>query len=160
MKKVFFTLGLGIAIFSANAQSVSPQLVSSAGDSFKNSSYQLDWSIGELQTVTYTSNVQIISQGFHQSSYIVTIIDKNLIIEFNINAFPNPTTDFISLEVESSKIENLQFTITDLNGKVLQRGNLTSETKQINFSNNAVGTYFITVQQNSKIVKSFKIIKQ
>jgi len=160
MKRVFFTIGLGIAIFSANAQTTSPQLVSSAGESFKNTSYQLDWSIGELQTETYTAGSQMLTQGFHQNSYTVsTAVEQVKGLQFEITAFPNPTTDFISLKVESSKTESLQYTITDLSGRVLQTNKLLENNQQINFSGYAVGTYFITISQNSKLVKSFKIIK-
>jgi hypothetical protein len=159
MKRVFFTISLGIAIFTANAQTTSPQLVSSAGDSFNNTSYQLDWSIGELATETYTGSQNTLTQGFHQGTYIVTSIDENPLLEFTITAFPNPTSDFISLKVESSKVESLQYTITDLSGRVLQTNKLLENNQQISFLNYAVGTYFITVQQNSKLVKSFKIIK-
>lgn len=167
MRKLIFTVGLGIAILTANAQTTSPELVSSAGDSFNNTSYQLDWSIGELSTETYAGSQNTLTQGFHQGTYIITSIDENPLLEFTITAFPNPTSNFISLKVNastmlstgSSKVESLQFAVTDLSGKISQTGKILNETEQINFSNYAVGTYIVTISQNNQLVKTVKIIK-
>jgi len=48
--------------------------------------------------------------------------------------------------------------ITDINGKLLLKTKAINQTEQINFSNYAVGTYFITVSQNNQLVKTFKSI--
>ncbi len=159
MRRLILTVGLGLAILTANAQATSPELVSSASDSFNNTSYQLDWSIGELATETYTGAQNTLTQGFHQGTYIVTSIDENPLLEFSIVAYPNPTSDFVTLKVESSKVENLQVTVTDLTGKVLQNYKFANETEQINFSSYSVGTYLISITQNNQFIKSFQIIK-
>ncbi len=160
MKRLILTIAVAFSICTINAQTASPLLVSTAGESFNNTSYQLDWSIGEIQTETYIASGQMLTQGFHQSSYFGTSIDQNPLLEFIISAFPNPTYDFISLNFDNvQNFGNVEYSITDLSGRVLQTKELKSDLEQISFSNYAVGTYFIIVQQNSKLVKSFKIIK-
>ncbi len=158
MKRIILILGLGFFVFIAKSQTVSPELISSAGDNFSNSNYQLEWSIGEIQTETYSNTENVLTQGFHQNSYIVTTVE-DLRADFKISVYPNPTADFISLNVQNLEFENMQYTITDLTGRLLQNGNITNDIEQFNFSNYAVGTYFISVQQNSQLVKTFKIIK-
>ncbi len=158
MRRLFLTVGLGIALLSANAQTASPELVSSAGESFNNTSYQLDWSIGECITTTHTAGDYVLTQGFHQNSYVITAVE-DLRSDIYMSVYPNPTSDFISLKVESSKAEDLQYTITDFSGRVLQTSNFVGDIEQINFSNYAVGTYFISVTENNQLIKSFKIIK-
>jgi len=158
MRRLFLTVGLGFALLGANAQTASPELVSSAGDSFNNTSYQLDWSIGECITATHSAGDYVITQGFHQNTYVVTAVE-DLATDINMSVYPNPTTDFISLKVEKSKAENMQYTVTDFSGKVLQTENFAGDIEQINFSNYAVGTYFISVMENNQLIKSFKIIK-
>lgn len=161
MKRLILIFGLGVFVLIAKSQTVSPELISSAGDSFNNTSYQLDWSIGELVTETYTGTQNTLTQGFHQeNTYIVTNIDENPLLEFSIVAFPNPTSDLICLKVENEKFNEMQYFITDISGKVLQNGKFANETEQINFSNYAVGTYLITISQNNQFVKSFQIIKK
>ena len=158
MKRIILILGLGFFVFIAKSQTVSPELISSAGDNFSYSNYQLEWSIGEIQTETYSNTENVLTQGFHQNSYIVTTVE-DLRADFKISVYPNPTADFISLNVQNLEFENMQYTITDLTGRLLQNGNITNDIEQFNFSNYAVGTYFISVQQNSQLVKTFKIIK-
>ncbi len=144
----------------AIAQTASPELVSSTGDSFKNTNYGLDWSIGECVTATHSSGSYIITQGFHQNSYVVTAVEdfaKNI----NITVYPNPTSDFISLYFpRSERFGNVKLTVTDLNGKILQQAKVTSNKKQLNFSDYINGVYFLYVKQKNKLIKSFKIIKK
>ena len=166
-KIILFFVGLFLANL-AISQTASPELVSSAGESFINTSYQLDWSIGECVTTTHSAGNYVITQGFHQNSYVITTI-KDLVTDVKISVYPNPTTDFINLKiypvenynrVESSKVEDLQYTITDFSGKILQTKKIAEDIEQINFSNFATGTYFITISENKQLIKSFKIIKK
>ena len=80
--------------------------------------------------------------------------------EIEMLVYPNPTSDFISLNF--AKIQNfdkISYTITDFSGRVLQTAELKTDLVQINFLNYAVGNYFITVQENNQLIKTFKIIK-
>lgn len=48
------------------AQSVSPEVVSSAGDYYENGNVSLSWTLGEIATETYTNGNVILTQGFQQ----------------------------------------------------------------------------------------------
>ena len=116
----------------AISQTACPELVSSAGESFKNSTYQLDWSVGDCITATHTKNEFVITQGFHQGKYVITTTLENLQnVGINISVFPNPTTDIINLQVESSKTENLQYTLIDISGKILQNREIKNKIEQL-----------------------------
>ena len=159
MKRLFFTVILGIAFFGAIGQTVGPELVSSAGESFNNTSYQLDWSIGECVTATYSNGSYLITQGFHQNSYVITAVE-DLAKDINITVYPNPTSDFISLRFSTTEIlRNVKLTVTDISGKLLQQSKVTSDQEQLNFSNYAKGVYFLNVKRENHLIKSFKIIK-
>lgn len=161
MRKLIFSLISLISMFSLNAQTLSPQLLSSTGESFKNLIYLMDWSIGEVQTETYSANGHLLTQGFHQSKYAVATAVNNINgLQFEITAFPNPTTDYVNLKVESIKVENLQYSITDLSGIELLNRQFLGNIEQINFSNFAIGSYFISILQKNRLIKSFKIIKK
>ncbi len=158
MKRLFLTVGLGIALFSVNAQTASPELVSSSGDSFNNTSYQLDWSLGECITATHSAGNYVLTQGLHQNSYVITSVE-NLAKDINISVYPNPTTDLITIDLLSSAGHNNVMTVTDINGKVLQQVEVINEVEQLSFSNYANGIYFLTIKQENQLIKSFKIIK-
>jgi len=168
MRRLILTVGLGFALITTNAQTTSLELVSSSGDSFNNTNYQLDWSIGELVNETYAASQNILTQGFHQGTYNVTSIDEKPLLKFSIRAFPNPTSDFISLKIhpiknsnkpESEKFNKIQYTITDLSGKVLQTSKIQSNLKKINFSDYTNGMYLISITQNNQLLKLFQIVK-
>ena len=158
MKRLFLTVVFGIAFFSAIAQTASPELVSSAGESFKNTGYQLDWSIGECVTATHSSGSYVITQGFHQNFYEITTV-KDLAKDINITVYPNPTTNFLTVNLEASARPLSVLTITDINGKILQHSEVTNDQEQLDFSNYANGIYFLDVKQNNQLIKSFRIIK-
>ena len=158
MKRIFLTVGLGFALLGANAQTASPELVSSAGDSFNNTSYQLDWSIGECLTATHTAGAYVLMQGFHQNTYVITEVE-DLAKDINITVYPNPTIDLLTVNLEASARPSSVLTITDLNGKVLQQVAVTTDKEQLDFSNYATGVYFLSVKQENQLIKSFKIIK-
>jgi hypothetical protein len=135
------------------------QLISSAGETFKNSNYQLDWSIGEILTETYAGNLNMITQGFHQGKYIITSIETIGDLQFEITAFPNPATDFVQVKVGSEKFETFRFSVSDINGKVLQSGRFSENQQQINLAGKATGSYLLTILSGQTPVKTFKIIK-
>jgi len=143
----------------AQSQTITQQLISSSGDEFKNNTYQLDWSVGETTTETLTANNLMLTQGFHQGHYIITSIEQMSDLQFDINVFPNPTTDFIQLKIQTEKFENLHFTISDLSGKILFTEKQIIENQQIILSNYLTGVYFLSVYKQNQLLKSFKIIK-
>jgi len=63
------------------AQSVSPEVVSSAGDYYENANVSLSWTLGEIATETYTNGNIILTQGFQQP-YGITIhgIDLDVLV--------------------------------------------------------------------------------
>lgn len=161
MKKPKFTL-LGILMLTclfANGQTAPRQLVSSAGETFKNSICQIDWSIGELSTETYTGNINMITQGFHQGIYIITSIEQISDLQLEITAFPNPAADFIYVKIGSEEIENFQFSISDMSGNIIQTGKFTENQQQISLAGKSTGTYMLYLFFENNLVKSFKIIK-
>ena len=159
MKKLGL-LVVGIVLTTmAFSQTANPELVSSGGDSFSNTTYLLDWSIGECVTATHSEGDYVITQGFYQEGDIITSVEEFTEQGININIYPNPTTNFVELKTGSPEIENMQYSVTDINGKILQNEEVTNETEQLNFSNYSNGVYFLTITQENQVIKSFKIIK-
>ncbi len=163
MKKIAFVI-IGLVLMNlAKSQTINSEVISSGGDSYINTNYQLDWSIGECLTNTLQSGSYLLTQGFHQSNYEITAVKGLSNSEKNIIVYPNPTKDFISLYYKNfSANKNLEtiFTITNVKGKILQTQKLNSNMKQINFAAYAHGIYFLTVKQKNQLIKSFKIIKK
>ncbi len=75
------------------------------------------------------------------------------ISESNINIFPNPANEFISI---NSTTELQSFEIVDLTGKVVFSDYLTNS--QINVNNIENGVYFIKLYDNKGVAKTEKLI--
>jgi len=71
MKKGTIVLCLVTFVLLTQAQSVSPEVVATAGDYYEGTNVSLSWTLGELATETYTNGNVILTQGFQQPFGIV-----------------------------------------------------------------------------------------
>jgi hypothetical protein len=81
-----------------------------------------------------------------------------------INVFPNPTTDFVTVDLELDNISpNVEVKITDVNGRVLATQNFSNvQNNKFTFDvkDYAAGNYFIRVQTEEGFkTKNFTVIK-
>lgn len=155
-KLIFILIALAMANIAAS-QTANPKLNTSSGDSFTNDTYQLDWSVGEIVTSTHSAGDLVLTQGFHQGNYISTLVD-DLFPDMQIAVFPNPTSDILNLAGFENRT-GLTYTVTDMNGNLLQNQTISSDTEEIDFSSFSNGIYFISVSRNNQSFKTFKIIK-
>ena len=150
---------LFVAIISTKAQEAIP----ATGGEASGSGGSVSYTIG--QTV-YTTNQgtggNIVAQGVQQPFEIsvVTGIPEAKGISLNILAYPNPTTDYLTVKVENYETTNLQYQVFDINGKLLQIVKATGNETLITTSNLVPANYFVKVLDNKKEIKVFKIIKK
>lgn len=77
-----------------------------------------------------------------------------------VNIFPNPAIDNITVEVGDSHQGGMSYTICDVNGKLIQRGMLKTGASRIDISKFSDGVYFINILNNlSKSIASRQFIK-
>lgn len=141
-----------------NAQKPSLQLVSSAGETYQNTKYQLEWSIGEIAVETLEGESRMLTQGFHQGPLEISTLINNTDFDINMTVYPNPTSNYIHLTTESV-VHNLKVNITNLNGITIYSCEIDTSPWQFDFSNYASGTYILLVITKNQTLKSFKIIK-
>jgi hypothetical protein len=81
MKKINSLLLVLIVPAYMLAQSVSPQVVSSAGDYYEGTNASLSWTLGEIATETFATGNVILTQGFQQPfSIILAGIDLDVLV--------------------------------------------------------------------------------
>lgn len=77
--------------------------------------------------------------------------------EFISKAYPNPTTDFINIELQQ---KNISYQLIDLNGKLVLEGQFTNNINKIDLSKQPNGVYgLILVNPKDKQKETIKIIK-
>ena len=132
----------------------------SSGGNATGSGGTVAYSIGQ---VFYTSNAGssgTVDQGVQHAYEIYSVGINETNLNISLTAFPNPTTENLTLQISDFINEKLFYQLYDLQGKLLTSGQVTAKQTQINTSSLPSATYFINVvnQENIK-VQSFKIIK-
>jgi hypothetical protein len=86
----------------------------------------------------------------------IVLGDNEIVLETNTSIFPNPATDYISIDKSNFSDGDIQLSISDISGKeVLQIPNLTKNTVAI--SHLASGVYFVNID-NGKYKTSKKLV--
>jgi hypothetical protein len=161
VRKISILFVISIISFSAISQNLSPELVSSSGTHFSNATYQLDWSLGECVTTTHSADNYVITQGFHQENYSISVGITDCNTSIDITVYPNPTTDFITINITSDNLKNVSnLRLTDTNGKVLLQEKVNEIETFLNFSEYASGVYFLSIKNNNQLITSYKIVKK
>ena len=155
-KKIKFSvLLLGIGI-TAQAQ----QATTATGGNASGSGGTVAYSVGQIVYTTHTGATGSVAQGVQQPYEISIVLGvEDHQISLNMQVYPNPTTDYLTLNVGSFELAALNFQLYDLSGKLIESKKITSITETIRMENLPRATYFLKVTNNNKEVKTFKIIK-
>lgn len=148
-----------IALLSAPflyCQTISNEVISSAGETHTNSAVSIDFSIGEPSIETISNGSNILTQGFHQTQFLYINLAE---IEDSINviSYPNPVVEELTIEIPNNE-QTLELLIYSMDGKLMGSFQI-KETLKINFSKYTPGTYIISLKNNTELIKSYKIIK-
>ena len=149
---------LFIAVISTKAQ----EATTTSGGEASGNGGTASYTVGQVFYTTQTgTNSNTIAQGVQQPFEIsvLTGIPEAKDINLSVSAYPNPTTDYLSVKVENYKTDNLQYLLFDLNGKLLQTVKATGLETKIETDNLVNGSYFVKVIESEKEIKVFKIIK-
>ena len=98
-----------------------------------------------------------------QRDLLSTAIKSDAFSEFEINIFPNPTDDFLSLELKSNRAQDIRYEIFNLMGQSQMLSAVTRisgvSSQQINVSQLLPGVYTLKLDIGAK-TGSFKFIKR
>ncbi len=164
LPSIFYVLCLLLLIFLGTGIAKAQQVVSTAGNHSITGTVQLSWTIGEPVISTLSNGSNILTQGMHQSKLLIDAIEEIELSGLVISAFPNPTNEFVNLQVHQLLTDQpwkeFSFVLYDMNGKVLMQKQIVSTETVIQMNNYVSSTYFLKVLVNNHEVKTFKIVKQ
>jgi hypothetical protein len=151
---VLFLLGFGL--LTAQAQ----ETVIAAGGDASGSGGTVAYSVGQIVYTTNTGTTGSVAQGVQQTYEISIVLGiDNHYIKLELTAYPNPTTNFLTLNVGNAELSTLSFQLYDINGRLIDSRKIISSTETIGMGNLSSAIYFLKVANNNKEVKTFKIIK-
>ena len=155
MKKIIALIIFGCSIISIQAQ----QKTVSAGGDASGIGGTFSYSIGQVvYTYNYGTDV-IVAQGVQQPFEISTLGLDNYQINLVMQTYPNPTRDYLVLNVHALDLSNMIFQLYDVNGRLIETRTMFSPIETICMMNLPSSVYVLKVINNNKEVKSFKIIK-
>lgn len=146
----FFAL---IICCSANAQNISPTVVSSAGQSYQNGSVIVEQTIGEPVIQSYASGGNMLTQGFHQP--VISAVGLYDWQQAEVKLFPNPTQAFATVEVPAFLFDS--YVIVDATGKIVAENSLQGILFFIDATNYSTGVYVIHLK--GKVESDLTFIK-
>lgn len=154
--KKYLTLVLCFGIVLVNAQ----QATTAAGGSATGSGGTVTYSVGQIAYTTNTGSNGSIAQGVQQPFEISVVLGiDNPTINLEIVAYPNPTTDYLNLNVGEQDFSTFNFDLFDITGKVIESKKITNSIETIRMEQLPNAVYFLRVSNNNKPIKTFKIIK-
>ena len=151
-----------VLTFSLSVATAQEGINATGGDA-SGSGGSASYSIGQVFYQTHTGTNGSVAEGVQQPyeiSVVTGIEEKE--INLAISAYPNPTTDYLTLQVGASttlNIHTMSYQLYDMNGKILQSNKIAGNDTSIIMSNLVPSTYFVRVMEGNKELKTFKIIK-
>ena len=161
MKQVLLPVLLFFLYAPLQGQSMTPELISAAGNQSSNTDYIMEWSIGETVTGTLTGDY-IVFQGFQQGLYLVEGIAKPASAGIKIRLYPNPVNNILHIDMTGLEPAPLSWDlrITGMNGWVKQVKTIRNLRYDIDLSSYPVGTYVFQLLFPHEAPQTFKIIKK
>lgn len=145
---------------SSNAQSISPQLLSSAGSTISTPEMRLSWSLGEgfVGDSRSKAGTAVLTAGFHQGNLQVipiTAQEQQL-----VKIAPNPVREILNISAISIDHPIFFSKLVDVQGRVLMADFKISGNAEIDMSAYPAGVYFLSIRQPGKPgIQTYQVIK-
>ena len=154
--RILTTLLIGACVCTiAMSQSLSPQLIASAGGSASAENVQIDWSVGETAVTTIGTN-PMLTQGFHQGYLQVTSLPFTPEL-MDIVAYPNPVSSRLTIEISST--DEMTFELFDSKGSLVHQSDQSGPKFQVDMSPLASGLYIGRLYHDKQVVGIIKVDK-
>ena len=155
MKQLIFILLASTMCFS---QSISKQVIGTAGKTQTNSNFKVSWTTGEPVVGLMTAGGNQLGNGYYPAMDIQALSIDDATLNVEIMLYPNPTSQ--SLYVSHPELNSFGIQIVDLNGKQVYFGTIEKEVP-LDVSSYTQGMYLVTIDDTTNYKKNtYKIIKK
>jgi hypothetical protein len=154
-KIIIFCCLLGNSIIS-----FSQQVVAASGNTFERSNGSISFTLGEPVTGTINQDNTTITQGFHQPILKVESGTDKIPEGISCTVYPNPTSNFVRLELNSQDLTSMEYLLFSSEGKMLNKMSIESSSTEISFSDLNPAVYILIIKKDEKEIATYKIIKQ
>ena len=140
------------------SQTISKQVIGTAGKTQSNSNLKVSWTTGEPVVGLMTAGGNQLGNGYYPALDLQALSVEDNVLDVQLRIYPNPTSQ--SLYVSHPDLNSFGITIVDLNGKQLYQG-IINKDEPLDVSNYTQGMYMVTIENATTNKKNtYKIIKK
>lgn len=148
-----------LASFFASTNLVAQQATVTAGGDASGAGGTASYSLGQVVYTVASGTTGTSSQGVQQPYEILTGISTTEMVSLEMEIFPNPATTTINLKVSEQDLDQLSFELYNATGQLILNERVTNVLTIVPMQELASGTYFLKVQNDTRVVKTFSVIK-
>jgi len=164
---VILMLFFSLNCISQNIQSIANDTMetfNASGDDASSDSGSVTYSIGQVFYTHIGESIYNVAQGIQQEELYQSLDTTENIVEpkTEIFIFPNPTTDFVTVNMEGYEFENgpRSYQLYDFQGRLIKQNIINQNETKIDLNDLSSSLYLLQVYANNKILNTFKIIKK
>lgn len=146
------------AILYFTFDSFGQNAVSTTGGHIKSSGGSTSFTVGQVAYVLKKGNGSYLNEGVQQVYTKKTTPVEELVYLKEVQLYPNPTHETMTLILSSKVDVQVRYTIMDYLGKEIRNGNILSEKSEISLRDLPSGNYFISLK-SKKENRIFKMVK-
>lgn len=112
----------------------------------------ISYTVGQALYTSINGTSGSVAQGVQLPYEILTLTGTEDFpnIDLMVSAYPNPVTDYLTLKIESDLYASWFISLLDMNGKLLERKNITANETNIVMNNFAPASYILKVYTTGK----------
>jgi len=157
-KSKSFTLIAAALLFAGLAQA--QHSTNAGGGGATGNGGTVAYSIGQVMFISNASSAGSVAQGVQHAYEIYTVGIKHTALNISLTAYPNPVTEDLTLQISDYNNEKMSYRLYDMHGKLVSKGQITSQQTQIKMYSLAAASYSLAVLSEEQKVKTFQIIKK
>jgi hypothetical protein len=140
------------------SQSISKQVIGTAGKTQANSNLKVSWTTGEPVVGLMTAGGNQLGNGYYPAMNVKALKIEDNALDLQVKVYPNPTSQM--LYVLHPELNTFAIQISDLNGKQIYSGTIGKD-QPLDVSNYTQGMYLVTIENKEANKKNtYKIIKK
>jgi hypothetical protein len=119
------------------------------------------YTIGQVSYLSVSDTSGSISEGIQQTYLISQVGLKESGYKISVSVYPNPSDNFITLQVENLSSKSLHYQVCDLQGKSILQGTVLTDKTPIHLEEMSAATYYLSIiDELNNLIQTFKIIKR
>ena len=139
------------------AQDPPRTVIGNAGDYYENLQFgNLHWTVGEVAVSLHQNGLEL-AEGFHQAYYELIVSTDDVLPDWEVNVFPNPTADYLQVKLPES--EHVYAQLFGINGQLLISKEDISWETEFDLSDFPAGTYWLKLQDEDGRQRTFQVVK-